>query len=242
MPPTHMIHRLGRFFFRYRGGSAFLLLPLLLAFHGFARLQPPLLERAFEYLCLSVALAGEAVRALTVGFISNATSGRGTVQPSAQSLNTTGLYSVVRNPLYLGSLVTLMGFVLLFQNPLLVVLAPGLWLAFYGPIILFEEAYLANRFGPGFDAYRRQVPRLLPHVWKWRRPELGWSWRMLLRREHDTVLGIVVFFAVAAQYRDYVLAGRFQPDLGRGLLLGLSLLGWAVLKTLKRRTRVLMER
>jgi len=65
---------------------------------------------------------------------------------------------------------------------------------------------------------------------------------MVLRREHDTVLGIIVFFVGLAHYRDCLLAGRFRVDLGRTLLLAAGLAGWGVLKTLKRRTNVLMER
>ena len=59
--------------------------------------------RCYEYVCLAVSLCGLSVRIFTVGHTPTGTSGRNTARQVAESLNTTGIYSLVRHPLYLGN-------------------------------------------------------------------------------------------------------------------------------------------
>ena len=61
-------------------------------------------------LCMAVALAGLGVRGLTVGCVPERTSGRNTKEGHvADALNTTGMYSIVRHPLYLGNFIIWVG-------------------------------------------------------------------------------------------------------------------------------------
>src|SRR5687767_9367876 len=94
----------GNWLFQRRGYLPLLLFPLLLvsAARGGAP-SAPALDAMWSGFCLVVALSGLAVRVATVGFVSKDTSQRNTGRPQAESLNTTGLYSVVRHPLYLGN-------------------------------------------------------------------------------------------------------------------------------------------
>jgi protein-S-isoprenylcysteine O-methyltransferase Ste14 len=58
----------------------------------------------WEAICVAVSLVGLGIRIATVGHAPGGTSGRRTVGgPSALALNTSGMYSVVRHPLYLGN-------------------------------------------------------------------------------------------------------------------------------------------
>jgi protein-S-isoprenylcysteine O-methyltransferase Ste14 len=80
-----------------------------------------------------------------------------------RELTTTGPYAHTRNPLYLGSMLIAAGFALaLLSWPLALLLAAG-FAAIYIPVIASEERFLRATFS-GFDAYCRQVPRLLPRV------------------------------------------------------------------------------
>ena len=70
----------------------------------------------YEYLCLAVGLAGTLVRIYTVGHTPVGTSGRNTEGQVADVLNTTGIYSTVRHPLYLGNFLMWLGIALLTCN------------------------------------------------------------------------------------------------------------------------------
>jgi protein-S-isoprenylcysteine O-methyltransferase Ste14 len=86
----------------------------------------------------------------------------GYVQKNAE-LTTTGPYAYTRNPLYLGSMLIAFGFAAAAWRWEILVTLAGLFAAIYIPTIQGEEAYLRGRFA-GFDAYAREVPRLLPRL------------------------------------------------------------------------------
>ena len=80
-----------------------------------------------------------------------------------RELTVTGPYAHTRNPLYLGSMLMAAGFaVALLSWPVAVVLAAG-FAIIYVPVIASEERFLRATF-PGFDAYCRSVPRLIPRL------------------------------------------------------------------------------
>ncbi len=58
-------------------------------------------DMIWELFCLSISFMGLGIRALTIGQTPRRTSGRNTKKQVAESLNTTGIYSLVRHPLYL---------------------------------------------------------------------------------------------------------------------------------------------
>jgi protein-S-isoprenylcysteine O-methyltransferase Ste14 len=85
-------------------------------------------------------------------------------------LATSGPYSVVRNPLYLGNLSGIIGFGFAVEQPLLA-LACGLAFALlYPAVVAREEAHLAAVFGGRFEEYRARVPRWLPAWSLYREP------------------------------------------------------------------------
>ncbi len=86
----------------------------------------------------------------------------GTVKKNRE-LTVTGPYAHTRNPLYLGSALIAAGFALgLFSWVVALAIAVGFALI-YVPVIASEEQFLRSAF-PGFDDYRRSVPRFLPRL------------------------------------------------------------------------------
>jgi protein-S-isoprenylcysteine O-methyltransferase Ste14 len=241
MTLNQRLMRLGSILFRFRSYVWFLLLPLMLAECEFWYARGThRADRFFEVGCLLLALAGELVRMMTIGFIARGTSGRNTTEQKAEVLNTTGAYSVVRNPLYLGNYLVLMGITVLFQDWELVVINSLAFIAIYVPIIMTEEQFLLSKFGQEYQEYTSRVPCLLPKPWKYVGPRLDWSWRMVLRREHDTVLGIVLLCLGITCFRDYVISGAVQLDAARVSLLAGSVAVWMVVKCAKKFTRLLV--
>jgi protein-S-isoprenylcysteine O-methyltransferase Ste14 len=123
------------------------------------------------YLALAVALfaAGGAIYAWCVWDF--ARFGRGTPAPidSPKKLVVRGLYRYARNPMYLGVLTAILGWVALFREPRLLLLALLVSLAFHLFVVLYEEPHLQRQFGSSYDEYRGRVKRWLPRV----RPDPG---------------------------------------------------------------------
>jgi hypothetical protein len=114
----HEMAKQGLFFFRWRS-----YLPLLLAvlsFPAFCHYQPlcenHILNLCWELFALFVGLFGLVIRSLVVGYAPARTSGRNVREHIADSLNITGMYSLTRNPLYLGNFFVWLAPLLLLHN------------------------------------------------------------------------------------------------------------------------------
>lgn len=85
-------------------------------------------------------------------------------QRKTRQLVTTGPYSLTRNPLYLGTLLIVLGFLALWHSPLLAVLVvPPILLYPFG-VVPAEERVLRGEFGAEFDAYCVRTPRWWPRL------------------------------------------------------------------------------
>jgi len=95
-----------------------------------------------------------------------ATAGRGTPLPidAPKKLVVRGLYRYMRNPMYLGVLMVIIGWATFFADGWLFVYALGVGLAIYLFVVLYEEPKLRQQFGAEYDAYRQKVERWLPHI------------------------------------------------------------------------------
>jgi protein-S-isoprenylcysteine O-methyltransferase Ste14 len=98
--------------------------------------------------------------------------GRGTPAPidAPGKLVVRGLYRHVRNPMYVGVLTVLLGWV---------VFAPGAWLIahwlimftlFNAFVLLYEEPHLREVFGPEYDRYAAGAGRWLPRFGAFMKP------------------------------------------------------------------------
>ncbi len=75
-----------------------------------------------------------------------------------------GPYSLTRNPLYLFTLIALVGAGLVFESLVVTALFVAVFFATHWPTILKEERFLAGHFGETYAAYMTRVPRFLPSV------------------------------------------------------------------------------
>lgn len=90
-------------------------------------------------------------------------SGLVAIQPG-HTLETRGLYSHIRHPSYLGLLLSLVGWSLVFRSLLGLLLVLGiLWLLMCR--MNAEEKLLAEQFGESYDSYRKRTWRLIPHLY-----------------------------------------------------------------------------
>jgi len=128
-----------------------------------AKLRVPtgfLLVAAFAYFAapdarslaigLPVSIAGLLLRAWAAGHLAK-----------NQNLATSGPYSYMRNPLYVGTLLVAAGLVIASRQWLLAALFGAVFLFVYLPVIELEEQHLRKLF-PKYHAYADEVPMLLP--------------------------------------------------------------------------------
>jgi len=81
-----------------------------------------------------------------------------TIKP-ANSLETAGIYSVSRNPMYLGLLAIYIGMAFLKGNDWTFICIPFVILVIHFYVIGNEEKYLQRTFGNDYKEYRKQVRR-----------------------------------------------------------------------------------
>ncbi|KEJ89006.1 methyltransferase family protein [Sulfitobacter donghicola] len=123
---------------------------------------PIALFEASPWLVVATALAGVLfLLPAVLSFIRHKTTVNPQSPDMATTLVTNGIYSVTRNPMYVGMLIVLMAFVLWLGA----VSAVSAVLAFYLMIdrgqIRGEEAALTQTFGKHFEDYAARVPRWL---------------------------------------------------------------------------------
>src|SRR5262245_46419214 len=118
-------------------GTFAVLIPyLLLALYGDAH---PVSSGSLSYLGVLFIAQGGVVYVRCLWYF--AVTGRGTPAPidPPKNLVVCGLYRYVRNPIYIGSVLVLLGEAILFQALILFGYAAVVFVAFYLLVVLYEE-------------------------------------------------------------------------------------------------------
>jgi protein-S-isoprenylcysteine O-methyltransferase Ste14 len=230
--------RHGHLIFRWRSYIPLLFIgPMILAFRESTWLESLVgdtVEDIWVFLCFILSFGGLALRAVTVGFIPGSTSGRNTKAQRADVLNTTGMYSIVRNPLYLANFIIILGVLLSLKVWWLVLLVSLFFFIYMERIILAEEAYLSEKFGQAYTDWCAVTPAILPRFRLWRTPDMTFSWKTVFKREYPGFLAIgTAFFAVeiitdlvfeGESFSEWVIEDMIWPvTYGAMLVIGLTL-------------------
>ena len=75
-----------------------------------------------------------------------------------------GLYRFVRNPMYIGMSLIMMGESIFFSSSTLWVYALLVWFGFHLFVLWYEEPHLRKKFGSPYEEYCRTVPRWIPRL------------------------------------------------------------------------------
>ena len=118
----------------------------------------------FSYLAFPLWLIGVAI--LLWCFWDFLVKGRGTPAPidPPKELVVSGLYNYVRNPMYVGVFLVIIGHFLWFGFWSLLIYAAIVFIAFHSFVTFYEEPNLKNRFGATYEDYLRRVPRWIPRI------------------------------------------------------------------------------
>jgi len=238
MPLLELFESTGNWLFRWRSYLPLIFTVLVLG--GLSSFEYPYgshrLDQLWEVFCLSISLTGLLVRALTVGYTAGHTSGRNTDRQIADTLNTTGMYSIVRNPLYLGNFLIVLGVVTFLRTWWLSLLYVMLFTLYYERIIFAEEMFLRRRFGQAYLDWATKTPAFLPRLRKWISPTVPISVRKILYREYHGAFGLIAAFFLLETAGDIVQGYEFNVDLMWRYIIVCSFAGYVAIRYLHKRT------
>jgi protein-S-isoprenylcysteine O-methyltransferase Ste14 len=202
--------------------------------------QAILFDMRNELIFLGVSLFGEAIRIYTVGFAPKNTSGRNTVSGQiADELNTKGIYSLLRHPLYLGNFFMWLGPVLFIRSGFVIVVFGLIYWIYYERIMFAEEQFLRRKFGDKYDTWSAKVSSFLPLSFNYIPTDLTFSVRNVLKREYNSFINVFLIFILMDVMRNYFLSRRIYFTPMWIYLFGSALLIWLVVWILHKKTRIL---
>jgi protein-S-isoprenylcysteine O-methyltransferase Ste14 len=238
MPLIEEFESVGHWLFRWR--SYLPLVTTVLLLFGLQHFSYPFgshfLDELWEVLCLVVSFFGLIIRALTIGWSSNRTSGRHTARQVADALNTTGMYSIVRNPLYLGNFLMVLGVVIFLRVwwiPFIYVL---LFALYYERIIFAEEMFLRRKFGKDYVEWAAKTPVFFPRLRLWKAPASPFSWRKVLRREYHGMIAVVVSMFVLEIVSDVYSGHGLEIDTMWRIVLPVAFAAYFVVRIIHKHT------
>lgn len=189
--------------------------------------------------CFLIAIFGLGIRVFTVGYVPNGTSGRNTREQIADSLNTTGMYSMTRNPLYLGNFFIYFSVIGFVHSGWLTVVYLLTFFLYYERIIFAEEFYLKNKFGDHFLLWANHNPVFFPRFKNWKPPSLPFSFKTVLKQEYPGWFYIIAVFTLLEIIGNFSVKTILHLDLPWAVLFFLGLSLYCILTFVKKKTNLL---
>ena len=207
------LEKSGNTLFKHRGQIPvvlFLLAIPVVYFTGYAGL-PDQSQFLITYLAIFTSIVGFVIRAISIATTPKGTSGRNTKEGQvAESLNTTGIYSMVRHPLYLGNYLMWIGIVLYTFNFWFAIVVSLLYWLYYERIMFAEERFLERKFGDDYMNWANTTPAFLVAINKYKKNIVPFSTKSILRREYSGVLATVLGFVFIDDLRRFFSGNGFE--------------------------------
>ncbi|WP_426124215.1 methyltransferase family protein [Pararhizobium sp. PWRC1-1] len=237
---TSLMISAGNFLFRYRNQvfpliiiALFLSAPPAKEIAGSAAL-----ENAANIAGWLIAGLGLLFRATVIGY---AYIHRGGLNKKvyAKNLVTEGMFSICRNPLYVGNVLIYTAVFLLHGNPVVMTAGILLFCFMYQCIVYAEEAFLEGKFGEGYKAYCADVPRWIPRFGKFSQATHGMAFNVkrVVAKDYSTASATLITLLLAQIYQHAVGPGGsdIRHLLTLAVLIALTGLATALVSRLKKR-------
>lgn len=232
----------GVWLFRWRSYIPLMLLPLAI-FAIWTQRKSEWIDQKYElipeiiFFCVSI--CGIVVRAVSIGFAQSGTSGRNTKSQVADHINTNGMYSICRHPLYLGNILIALGILLFTQSSFFVLVGMMAYWMFYERITTTEENFIAGKFGKSFEEWAKVTPYMIPALRLWRPPTGNFSMKSALRSELYSLLALASSFVVVDMAENYFRCAEIMPHPVWLFVFAVSLVLFIVGRTLRKHTSLL---
>lgn len=234
------LEKQGSFLFKYRG-----VLPVLFLLAGWGlfvykeynsyQTQPVFDHPLYLYFCLFICLLGLFIRVYTIGYTPKRTSGRNIKGQIADQLNTTGIYSIVRHPLYLGNFFMWLGIAMLVEDIVFIIAFILLYALYYERIMLTEEKFLKEKFKDSYLQWSKKTPAFIPDFRKWKKPGSNFRIKKVLLREKNGLLAIFLLIYLFVETERYIQSNTYSFELNFWFYaVAFSLFYYLVIKTLQK--------
>jgi protein-S-isoprenylcysteine O-methyltransferase Ste14 len=176
----------------------------------------------FMVIGLAIILLGQGLRILAIGLSYIVRGGR-MRRIYAENLVTDGLFAHCRNPLYVGNILIVMGFVFISGNVTGIIVGSLAFIIIYRLIVHSEENFLSVKFGKPYADFCADVPRWIPRINGMSETikNYQFDWPKVAVKEYGTImtslmvpLGLIAYKLHLANKLD-----AYQP-----MLIGLALL------------------
>jgi protein-S-isoprenylcysteine O-methyltransferase Ste14 len=238
MALVHEFENTGNWLFKRRSWlPVFFIVPGVIMMYLGNR-QAIIFDSRDELIFLGVSLFGQLIRIFTVGFTPKNTSGRNTINGQvADELNMTGIYSVLRHPLYLGNFFMWLGPVLFIRSVGVTIVFGLIYWIYYERIMFAEEQYLRRKFGDTYDKWSEKVCSFIPWTFKYIPSKLPFSIKNVLKREYNSFVNIFVIFTLLDLFRNYFLSERIYLTTMWLYMLIASVVIWLALRVVEKQTK-----
>tara|TARA_B100000427_G_scaffold250335_1_gene213580 strand:- start:339 stop:1091 length:753 start_codon:yes stop_codon:yes gene_type:complete len=237
MQLTDKLVSIGEWLFRWRSFLPLFIVPFAIWITLTDDSFPVFNEIGWLATCFSICLLGQTIRALTIGYVPKGTSGRNTGEGQvAMTLNTKGMYSIVRHPLYLGNYFMWHGIILYAGSYIFVIYFSIAFLIYYSLIAMAEEKFLKKKFGNEYSNWAKGIPAFIPRKLIWAHPGVFFSFKNVMKREYNGAYAVFVSFATLDIAHNYRESSEFLLSDYMLITLVISTLFFLVMRTIKKRT------
>jgi protein-S-isoprenylcysteine O-methyltransferase Ste14 len=144
--------------------------------------------------CFLIGLIGFFIRCHVVGYAPDRTSGRNTKCQVADELNTSGMYSLVRHPLYLANFLMWLSAALLTTNLWFTIAFIFFYIIYYERIMFAEEAFLREKFKKEYLNWAEKIPAVIPSFSNYIKTNNSFKLKDVLKREKNGLLSMFILF------------------------------------------------
>lgn len=246
MALVHSFETSGNKLFKYRGQIPVVLFLMAIPVVYFTDYkcvdENPMLDWGLLITCALISFSGQVIRSIAIGTANKHTSGRNTKEGQvAEALNTKGIYSTVRHPLYLGNYLMWIGIVAYTYNIYFVIIVSLLFWIYYERIMFAEERFLERKFGDDYVNWSLKVPAFIPSFKNKVKSEIPFSFKTTLRREYSGITATILGFVFVDFLRVWFTSGEPQWRKEHLIVLIVSFGITLLLRSLKHYTKVLHE-
>ena len=155
-------------------------------------------EEFWDFFCLSIAILGLGIRGTIAGYDQGIDIES---KSSVARLDVSGLYSIIRHPVYIANFLVLLSGILLFKSAIFTALAAVVAFLYYERLTLTREKLLLQIHGAAFETWAERTPAFLPKISQWKTPTETFSLRLAIQREAVTfaLIGLMFFASEALE-------------------------------------------
>ena len=230
----------GNWLFRHRSHLPIFIVVIGFIVFGYDMSYSPMAKPLYiDMIYFAVSILGLFIRIITVGYTPAKTSGRNTKKQVSDSLNTTGIYSLVRHPLYLGNFFMWLGLILFIENHWFSIVFCLIYWIYYERIMFAEEMFLRKKFGNIYLDWAGKTPAFIPSFRNYSKTQATFSLPNVIKREFYGLFAVVFLFTCFKALEYYFNYGQIGLDFFWHIFFICNLLLFVIIRILKKKTKLL---